>query len=126
MENMSTEALLAALNNLTAPQLVELTKKVEAAWGVSATPQVTSQVHQQVETTTAVEQTEWTVTLVSVPADKKMATVKAVREYLGLGLLESKTLVEAVPKMLKDGMPKEEAEAMRAKFTELGSVVEMK
>jgi large subunit ribosomal protein L7/L12 len=125
MENLNTEELLNTLGNLTAPQLVALTKQLEEKWGVSATPQVQTQQVQE-QTTQAVEQTEFSVVLVSFPADKKMTLVKLAREQLGLGLLESKALVEAAPKLLKDNLSKEDAEAMRAKFTEAGGVVEVR
>src|SRR5271166_1541798 len=115
MENLNTEELVNTLSNLTAPQLVALTKQLEEKWGVSATPQV-SNVGSQTDQNDnkAPEQTEFSVSLVSFPPDKKMNLVKMVREQLGLGLLESKSLVESVPKVLKEGTTKEEAEALRA------------
>lgn len=127
MENLNTEDLVTALGNLTAPQLVALTKQLEEKWGVSATPQVSNQVSLPgTDDTKATEQTEFTVSLVSFAADKKMALVKLVREQLGLGLLESKNLVEAVPKVLKENVSKEDADLLKAKFTEAGGVVEVK
>lgn len=123
---MTNEELVNALGQLTAPQLVALTKELEAKWGVSGTPQV---VQQPTNTQTEVKQeaqTEFTVVLASFAADKKMAVVKMVREQLGLGLLESKNLVESLPKTLKESCSKEEAEALKAKMTEAGGVVELK
>jgi large subunit ribosomal protein L7/L12 len=66
------------------------------------------------------------VTLVSFPADKKINIIKVVREVTSLGLKEAKDLVEAVPKPIKEGVPKEEAEAIRKKFDEVGAKVEIK
>jgi large subunit ribosomal protein L7/L12 len=125
MSEVDTNDLATQLGQLTIPQLVALTKQLETAWGVSATPQV-SNVVQLPGTDKAEEQTEFTVVLASYPADKKMGIIKLVREVCNLGLLESKTLVEAVPKALKEGVSKDEAEALRAKLTEAGGVVEVK
>jgi len=74
----------------------------------------------------AEEKTEFNVSLVSFPADKKINIIKAVREVTSLGLKEAKDLVEAVPKVLKEGVPKEEAETIRKKFDEVGAKVEIK
>ena len=74
----------------------------------------------------AEEKTDFTVTLVSFPADKKINTIKVVREVTNLGLKEAKDLVEAAPKPIKEGVPKDEAEAIRKKFEEAGAKVEIK
>ena len=124
-----------ALGNMSVMQLIALTKELETKWGVKAVPQMV-----QVSDTGCPLcgmkgphacpgnpnlQTEFSVMLVSVPADKKMNTIKLIREYLGMPLKESKELAEGAPKLLKDGMPKEEAQAMVTKFTEAGAVVTM-
>jgi large subunit ribosomal protein L7/L12 len=70
----------------------------------------------------AEEQTEFDVILESVPADKKIAVLKAVREITGLGLAEAKAFVESAPKTLKEGVSKEEAASLKAKITEAGGV----
>src|SRR3954469_4681866 len=72
------------------------------------------------------EKTDFNVSLVSFPADKKINIIKVVREVTSLGLKEAKDLVEAVPKVLKEGVPKDEAEAIRKKFDEVGAKVEIK
>lgn len=122
---MNKEELVTALGNLTPVQLVELTKELEEKWGVKAVPQVSNvgNVSPQEE---AVVQTEFTVVLASFAADKKMTVVKAVRELTGMGLLESKQLVEGAPKTIKDSLSKEDAEALKAKLTEAGAVIEVK
>ncbi len=66
------------------------------------------------------------MTLVSFPADKKINIIKVVREVTSLGLKEAKDLVEAVPKVLKEAVNKDEAEAIRKKFDEVGAKVEIK
>ena len=125
MSDMNIDNLAEQLGGLNVMQLVALTKKLEGDWGVSATPQAVVST-QSTQTENKVEQTEFTVSLVSYPADKKITLVKLVREVLSLGLLESKTLVETVPKVLKEGVSKDEAEALRVKLTEAGAVVEIK
>ena len=74
----------------------------------------------------AEEQTEFNVSLVSFPAEKKINIIKVVREVTSLGLKEAKDLVESVPKPIKEGVPKAEAEAIRKKFDEVGAKVEIK
>jgi large subunit ribosomal protein L7/L12 len=110
---------------MTVIEMIALTKDLEQKWGVKAVPQMVQQSTQQDQKQEST-QTEFSVVLVSFPADKKMAVVKLIREYLGMPLKESKDLAEAAPKALKTDMPKEEAEAMKAKFTEAGAVVEMR
>ena len=66
------------------------------------------------------------MSLVAFPADKKINIIKVVREVTSLGLKEAKDLVEAVPKVLKEGIPKEEVETIRKKFDEVGAKVEIK
>lgn len=125
--SINKDQAVEALGNMSVVQLIALTKELETLWGVKAEPQMVQQTTTQMqEQKQESNQTEFSVMLVSVPADKKMNTIKLVREYLGMPLKESKELVEGVPKMLKEGMPKEEAEAMKLKFTEAGATVEMK
>ena len=125
MSELSMEDVINSIGNLTAPQLVALTKELEEKWGVKALPQlVQSQtLKQEVKEST---QTEFNVFFNSFPPDKKMTLVKLVRELLNIGLLESKTLVESVPKMIKEGVSKEDADALVAKLTAAGAVMEIK
>lgn len=127
MSDVNINDLAKQLGDLTVMQLVDLTKKLEADWGVSATPQAGNAPVQMPGTETpSVEQTEFTVVLASFAADKKMAVVKAVRELTGLGLLESKQLVEGAPKSVKESVGKAEADELKAKLTEAGAVIEVK
>lgn len=125
MEKFTVEEVVKALGDMSVMELISLTKNLEEKWGVKAEPEV-SQVHLAPVTILVDAQTEFTVMLVSVPADKKMAVVKAVRDLIGLGLMESKQLVEAAPKSVKDGVSKDDAEALKAKLTEVGAVIELK
>src|SRR5208283_5104821 len=103
--SIDKDEVVNALGNMTVMELIALTKELETKWGVKAVPQMVQQAEQQKEPE-GPAQTEFNVMLVSVPADKKMNTIKLVREYLGMPLKESKELVESAPKMLKEGMPK--------------------
>lgn len=126
MSNFTNEDVVQALGHLTVLEMIALTKQLEQRWGVKAEPRVgnISTVVQSVEEVSS--QTEFDVVLVSYPADKKIAMVKLVRELLSLGLLESKALVESVPKTLKEGVSKDDAEAIKAKLSEAGGIVELK
>lgn len=123
MDTPTKEDVLASLGNLTIPQLIALTKQLEEQWGVKAEPQV---VEQQKLPEQVVVKTEFNVVLVSVPADKKMPVIKAVRDLFGLGLKESKEVVEAAPKVLKECCSPEEAETLKARLTEAGGIVELR
>lgn len=125
MSELNEESVVEFLGNLNVMQLVALTKDLESKWGVEAKPQMVDVAPVQQETKESA-QTEFNVSLISFPADKKIALVKLVREVVGLGLVESKNLVESAPKLLKEGVSKEEADALKAKFAEAGAVVEVK
>lgn len=125
MEKLTNENLVHALNNLTVLELIALTKELEEQWGVKAAPPKVEVVQQQPEVQKVV-QTEFSVFLASVPADKKMNTIKAIREIMQTGLKESKDFVEAAPKLVKENISAEEAEAIKVKLTEAGAVVEVK
>jgi large subunit ribosomal protein L7/L12 len=124
-ETMITkEDALKALDNMSVLEIIALTRKLEEEWGVKAVPApvVVKEKPPEVQA-----QTEFTVKLVSVPSDKKMAVIKLVRDVIvGLGLKEAKELVESAPKNLKEGVDAAEAESLRVKLTEAGAVVEIK
>ncbi len=124
---MEKEDVVNYLSNLPVMQLISLTKELEAQWGVSAEPQfapVPTFMPGDGDVTTVKD--EFDVVLASVPADKKMAVIKVVRELTLLGLKESKELVEAAPKLVKEGLTSAEAEELKRKLTEAGAVVEVK
>ena len=123
MDTPTKEDVVAALGNLSVMQLIALTKQLEEQWGVKAEPQM---VEQQKLPDQVVAKTEFNVVLTSVPADKKMSVIKAVRDLFTLGLKESKDAVEAAPKVLKEGCTPEEAETLKARLTEAGAVVELR
>ena len=124
MEKFTQEDVVAALGNLTVLEVIALTKQLELQWGVKAEPVYTQTSQPNLPETE--KQTEFTVTLVSVSADKKMGVIKLVRELTLMGLKESKEFVEAAPKIMKDGIPQAEADELKRKLTEAGAVVEVK
>ena len=124
--SINQDDVVKALGDMTVMELIAMTKELEQKWNLKAEPQVGLAPTAIPNTEAEVAQTEFTVMLVSYPADKKMAVVKSVREQTGLGLLESKQLVEASPKHIKEGVSKEEAELLKTKLTEAGAVIELK
>lgn len=125
MSNINQEELVNTLGNLSVMEIIALTRKLETAWNVKAVPQAVT-VPQETKKEEVVEQTEFTVVLASVPSDKKMAVIKVVRDIVTLGLKESKELVEAAPKPIKEGVSKADADEIARKLTEAGAVVEVK
>ena len=112
------------IKNMTVLELSELVKELETVLGVSAAaPTAVAAVAGPSEE--VAEQTEFTVELIDF-GDKKIQAIKAVREVLGLGLKEAKDFVEALPKVVKDGIAKEEAETIRAKFEAAGASATIK
>lgn len=126
MEKLTQEQLVESLGNLTIPEIVALTKSLEQAWGVSATPQTVSLPPGNPDTTKPDVQTEFAVWLQPASAAAKMNTIKLVREYLGLPLKESKDFVEGAPKLVKDGLSKAEADEAVEKFKAVGAEVQVK
>lgn len=124
--SLTNEDVAQWLGQQSVMTIISLTKELEQKWGVEAKSQ-TVQVQQQTHTDTqAPAKDEFNVVLASVPADKKMAVIKAIRENLGLGLKESKELAEAAPKMIKEAVSKADADDLSAKLTAAGAVVEVK
>ena len=118
--------LMEEIKSMTVIELSNFVKALEEEFGVSAAaPVAAGAVAGAAEAAPAEEKTEFDVVLAEVGANKH-AVIKAVREVTGLGLKEAKDLVEAAPKAIKEGVPKDEAEAAKAKLTEAGATVEVK
>lgn len=118
--------ILEAVKGLTVLELSELVKAFEEEFGVSAAAPVAAVVAAPAAAAAAVEEkTEFDVILANA-GDKKINVIKVVRELTGLGLKEAKDLVDGAPKPLKEGISKEDAEAIKAKLTEAGATVEIK
>jgi large subunit ribosomal protein L7/L12 len=119
------------LSNATVIEIADLVKVLEGKWGVSAAAPAAVAVAAPgaagAAAPAAEAKTTFDVILASLPADKKIAVIKAVREVkAGLGLAEAKALVEGAPKPVLEGAPKADAEAAKKKLEEAGAKVEMK
>ena len=128
MADISTEQVIEHLSNMPVIQIAGLIKQLEEKWGVKAAPVAVAAgpAAGAAPAAAAIEQTEFTVSLESFAADKKIGIIKVVRELTGLGLKEAKDLVEAAPKPVKEGLAKAAAEEMKKKLVEAGATVELK
>lgn len=128
----ATDEILEKLKSLTLLEAAELVKQIEDAFGVSAAapaggmmmmaaPGAAAAAAEPVE-----EKTEFDVILEDVPADKKIAILKVVRELTGLGLKEAKDLVESAPKPIKEAIAKEAAEDAKKRIEEAGGKASVK
>ncbi|HPC62180.1 MAG TPA: 50S ribosomal protein L7/L12 [Verrucomicrobiota bacterium] len=124
--------IVEELSNATVIEIADLVKELEAKWGVSAAAPVAVAAAAggapgAAAAPAAEAKTTFDVILASVPADKKIAVIKAVREVkAGLGLAEAKALVEGAPKAILEEAPKAEAEAAKKKLEDAGAKVEVK
>ncbi len=125
---LSKDEIVEAIATLTVLELSELVKGIEEKFGVKAAPAMgMAAAAAPAAAAAAAEQTEFTVVLSGVPdATKKISVIKAVRELTGLGLKESKDLVEAAPKPVKENVDKAQAEEMKKKLIDAGATVELK
>ena len=124
---MSIEAILESIEKLTLLEAAELVKAMEEKFGVSAAAPVAVAAAPAAAAAPAEDaDAAVNVILASVPANKKIAVLKEVRGITGLGLKEAKDLVEAAPKAVKEGVKKDEAEALKKQLEAAGAVVEIK
>jgi large subunit ribosomal protein L7/L12 len=119
------EKLVEELSTLTVLEAAQLSKLLEEKWGVSAAAPVAVAAAGAAAAAPVEVKDEFTVMLTGV-GDKKINVIKAVREITGLGLKEAKDLVEAAPKAVKEGVPKADAEKLKAKLEAEGAKVELK
>ena len=120
---MKNEQILEAIKEMTVLELNDLVKAIEEEFGVTAAAPVA--VAGGAGAAAAEEQTEFDVILASA-GDQKIKVIKVVREITGLGLKEAKEVVDNAPKALKEGVSKEDAEAIKAQLEEVGANVEVK
>lgn len=125
MASEKITAIIEELKGLTVLELSELVHAVEDEFGVSAAAAVAVAGPAADGDAAAAEQTEFDVVL-KAAGGNKIAVIKVVREVTGLGLKEAKALVDGAPKALKEGVSKEDAEAIKAKLEEAGAEVELK
>jgi len=122
------DKIVDEIKGLTLLEAAELVKKLEETLGVSAAaaaPVATAGAAAGPAAAPVEEKTEFSVVLTGIGANK-INVIKAVREVTSLGLKEAKDLVDGAPKPIKEGVNKEEAEAIKKKFTEAGATVEVK
>jgi large subunit ribosomal protein L7/L12 len=119
------DELLDAIGSLTVLEAAELKDKMEDKFGVTAAAPVAVAAAVAGPGAEVEEQTEFDVILAGI-GDKKIQVIKAVREVTSLGLKEAKDLVDNAPNPVKEGVSKEEAEAIKAKLEEQGATVELK
>ncbi|MCT0223712.1 50S ribosomal protein L7/L12 [Synechococcus sp. CS-1328] len=124
----ATDQILEQLKTLSLLEASELVKQIEEAFGVSAAASagVMMAAAPAAAAEPVEEQTEFDVVLESFDAASKIKVLKAVREATGLGLGEAKALVEAAPKAVKEGISKDEAEALKKSIEEVGGKVTVK
>jgi large subunit ribosomal protein L7/L12 len=123
-----TEELVNALSELSVLEMAELKTALEEKWGVKAAAAVVAAapVAAGAAPAAAVDATDFQITLVESPADKKIGVIKVDREVTGLGLKEDKELVDAAPKVVKESSPKAEAEEIKKKLEAAGAKVTLK
>ena len=123
-----TDDILDSLKTLSLLEASELVKQIEDAFGVSAAPSagVVMAAGGAAAAEAAEEQTEFDVVLESFDASAKIKVLKAVREATGLGLGDAKAMVEAAPKTIKEGIAKNDAEALKKAIEEVGGKVSLK
>lgn len=125
---VTREEVITFIENMTVLELSELVKELESRFGVSAAAPVAVAAMPAAggaEAAPVEEQTEFSVVITGV-GDKKIQVIKEVRAITSLGLKEAKDLVEKLPGTVKEGIPKDEAEAIAKQLTEAGATVEIK
>jgi large subunit ribosomal protein L7/L12 len=125
-----TSKLVEQLGQMSVLELVELKKALEEEWGVTAAAPVAVAAPGAAPAAgdgaaAAEEKTDFDVVLAGA-GDKKIQVIKVVRAVTGLGLKEAKDLVESAPKPVKEGVPQEEADSIKAQLEEAGATVEVK
>ena len=122
----SKEQILDAISNMTVMEIVDLVKMMEDKFGVTAaTPVAMAAAGPAAAAPVVEEQTEFTVTMTSFGANK-VGVIKVIREITGLGLKEAKDLVEGVPSLVKESIPKADADGIKKKLEEAGAAAEIK
>ncbi|MBQ9657570.1 MAG: 50S ribosomal protein L7/L12 [Clostridia bacterium] len=121
---MNKEEIIEAIKKMSVVELADLVKAIEEEFGVSAVAAAALAAGAAAGAAGAEEKSSYNVVLTSA-GDQKIKVITAVKNELGLGLKEAKELVDGAPKVLKENVSKEEAEALKAKLTEVGAVVEL-
>lgn len=120
---MSKEEMIEEIKKMTVVELADLVKAIEEEFGVSAVA-AAAPAAGAAAGDAAAEKTSFNVVLKEA-GDQKIKVIKVVRDATGLGLKEAKELVDGAPKTVKENVSKEEAEELKAKFTEVGAVIDL-
>ena len=121
---MNKEEMIEEIKKMTVVELADLVKAIEEEFGVSAVAAAAPVAGGAVAGAAAEEKSTFNVVLKESGANK-IQVIKVVRDATGLGLKEAKDLVDGAPKTIKEGVSKDEAEDLKAKFSEVGAVVEL-
>ncbi len=126
----AVDTVFEQLGSMTVLELVELKKKIEDEWGITAAAPIAVAAPGAAGgggdgAAEAEEKTDFDVVLTAA-GDKKIQVIKVVRAVTGLGLKEAKDLVDAAPKAVKEGVAKDEADSVKAQLEEVGATVELK
>ena len=126
MSKLTKEEFFSHLDSLTVLELADYIKEFETRYGISAAAAMPMAAAGAPAAEAKVEEvkTEFAVVLKSA-GEKKINVIKVVREVTALGLKEAKDLVDGAPKTVKEGLPKDEAEALKKKFEDVGATVEL-
>jgi large subunit ribosomal protein L7/L12 len=128
MAKTDTSKVVEQLGGMTVLELVELKNKLEEEWGVSAAAPVAAAAPAAAgggDGAAAEEKTDFDVVL-TAPGGQKIQVIKVVRAITGLGLKEAKDLVDGAPNAVKEGVPQDEADSIKAQLEEAGATVEVK
>ena len=121
---MNKEEMIEKIKKMTVVELADLVKAIEEEFGVSAVAAAAPVAGGAAAGAAAEEKSSYNVVL-SDAGDQKIKVIKVVRDATGLGLKEAKDLVDGAPKTVKENVSKEEAEDLKAKFAEVGAVIEL-
>ncbi len=121
---MNKEEMIEEIKKMTVVELSELVKAIEEEFGVSAVAAAAPAAGAVAGGDAAAEKSSFNVILKDA-GDQKIKVIKVVRDATGLGLKEAKDLVDGAPKTVKENVAKEEAEDLKAKFAEVGAVIEL-
>ena len=121
---MSKEEMIEEIKKMTVVELADLVKAIEEKYGVSAVAAAAPAAGGAAGAAAAEEKSAFNVVLKEA-GDQKIKVIKVVRDATGLGLKEAKDLVDGAPKTVKENVAKEEAEELKAKFSEVGAVIDL-
>jgi large subunit ribosomal protein L7/L12 len=124
MAKLTKEEFFSHLDTLTVLELADYIKEFETRYGISAAAAMAAPAAAPAEAKAEEAKTEFALVLKSA-GDKKINVIKVVREITALGLKEAKDLVDGAPKTVKEALSKDEAEALKKKFEEVGAIVEL-